>query len=77
MTANASNPLSRAIAAGGQKLFLLTLSVAALLAALGFSFAIFGAFSGLLSTVTDQLLVIALGLGLIGIAGVLGYSALN
>jgi hypothetical protein len=76
MTANA-NPLSRAIAAGGQKLFLLTLSVAALLAALGFSFAIFGAFSGMLATTVDQLLVIAVGGGLMAFGAVLGYAALN
>ncbi|GAB7095169.1 hypothetical protein JCM30237_23220 [Halolamina litorea] len=77
MTANASNPLSRLIAAGGQKLFLVTLSVAALLAALGFSFAVFGAFSGLLASTFDQLMVIAVGVGLIGVSGVVGYSALN
>ena len=77
MTANAKNPLSRSIAAGGQKLFLLTLSVAALLAALGFSVAIFGAFSGLLASTTDQLLVIAVGGSLLAVGAGLGYAALN
>lgn len=77
MTANTRNPLSRAIAAGGQKLFLLTLSVAAMLAALGFSFAIFGAFSGLLASTTDQLLVIAVGGSLMAVGAGLAYAALN
>lgn len=77
MTANATNPVSRAIAAGGQKLFLLTLSVAALLAALGFSFTIFGAFSGMLATTTDQLLVMVVGVGLVALGSGLAYAALN
>lgn len=77
MTTNAKNPVSRFIARGGQKLFLLSLSVAALLGALGFSFAIFGAFSGLLATTIDQLLVIAVGIGLMAFGAGLGYAALN
>ena len=77
MNANAKSPLSRALAAGGQTLFLLTLSVAALRAALGFSFAIFGAFSGLLASTTYQLLVIAVGGSLLAVGAGLGYAALN
>lgn len=72
-----ANPVSRLIAAGGQRLFLLSLSLAALLSALGFSFTIFGAFSGLLASTLDQLFVVLVGLGLIGVAAGLAYSALN
>lgn len=77
MIANVLDPMSRLIAAGGQKLFLLTLSVAALLAALGFSFAVFGAFSGLLASTFDQLMMVAIGVGLVGFAGSIGYAALS
>ena len=76
MTDNA-NPVSRLIAAGGQKLFMLALSVAAVLAAVGFSLAVFGAFSDLVATGTDRVLIVAVGAVLMSLAGGLGYSALN
>ncbi len=74
---NASNPVSRLVAAGGQKLFLLTLSFAAVLGAIGFSLAIFGALSGLLSTTFDQLMVVGIGVALIALGSAFGYGALN
>ena len=76
MTDNA-NPVSRLIAAGGQKLFMLALSVAAVLAAVGFALAVFGAFSDLVATGTDRVLIVAVGAVLMSLAGGLGYSALN
>jgi hypothetical protein len=75
--AESANPVSRLIAAGGQKLFMLALSVAAVLAAVGFSLAVFGAFSDLVATTTDRVLVVAVGAVFTSFAGVLGYSALN
>ena len=77
MTANADNPLRRLLDGGGQKLFLLTLSVASVLAAVGFSYVVFGAFSGLLATTIDQLLTVAVGLGLIALSAVTAYAALS
>jgi uncharacterized membrane protein len=72
-----ANPVSRLIAAGGQKLFMLVLSVAAVLAAVGFSIAVFGAFSDLMASTTDRLVMVAIGLVLMSLAGGLGYSALD
>ncbi|MFC6735521.1 hypothetical protein ACFQEQ_04635 [Halolamina salina] len=69
--------MSRLIAAGGQKLFMLTLSLAAVLAAVGFSIAVFGAFSDLVATTFDRVLIAAVGAALMSLAGGLGYSALN
>jgi len=77
MSATASNPVSRLIAAGGQKLFLLALSAASVLGAVGFSLTIFGAFTGLLSTTTDQLIVVAIGVGLMVLSGGIAYAAMN
>lgn len=74
---NPANPVSRVIASGGQKLFLLTLSFAAVLGSVGFSLAVFGTFSGLLSTGTDELIVTGIGFGLIGLGAGLTYTALN
>jgi len=75
--AESANPVSRLIAAGGQTLFMLALSVAAVLAAVGFSLVIFGAFSELVATMTDRVMVVAIGTLLIALASGLGYSALN
>lgn len=77
MTTNADSLLSRLRAGHEQKLFLLSLSFAALLAALGFSYVVFGAFSGLLASTTDQLFTVAIGFGLIAIAAVTSYTALS
>ncbi|MFB6220241.1 MAG: hypothetical protein ABEH90_02265 [Halolamina sp.] len=77
MTTNASNPVSRLVAAGGQKLFLLSLCFAAVLASVGFSLTIFGALSGLLSTTFDQLMVSGIGVALMLLGTGLGYAALN
>jgi len=76
MTDNA-NPVSRLIAAGGQGLFMLALSVAAVLAAVGFSLVIFGALSDLVASMYDRVLVVAVGLGLMSLSAGLGYSTMN
>lgn len=77
MTMNAADPVDRLIAVGGQKAFLLLLSAAAVLASVGFSLTIFGAFSGLLSTTFDQLMVVAIGVVMMVLAGWVSYAALN
>ncbi|KPN29105.1 hypothetical protein SY89_03339 [Halolamina pelagica] len=75
--AESANPVSRLIAAGGQTLFMLTLSVAAVLAAVGLSLVVFGAFSDLVATTTDRVMVVGIGAVLMSLASGLGYSALN
>lgn len=75
--AESANPVSRLIAAGGQKLFMLALSVAAVLAAVGFSIAVFGALSDLVATTFDRVMIVAIGAVLISLGSGLGYSALN
>jgi len=77
MTMDAVNPVDRLIDVGGQRAFLLLLTFASLLGAIGFSLAIFGAFSGLLSSTFDQLMVIGIGGGLMALGGWLGYAALD
>jgi hypothetical protein len=72
-----ANPVDRLIDVGGQKAFLLLLSAAAVLGSVGFSLTIFGAFSGLLSTVIDQFAVVAIGVVLMVLAGWVSYAALN
>ncbi|MEF8860068.1 MAG: hypothetical protein V5A38_14275 [Halolamina sp.] len=74
---NAAGPVDRLIAVGGQKAFLPQVGAAAGLGSIGFSLPIFGAFSGLLSTMTDQLILLAIGLGMMLLAGWVSYAALN
>lgn len=73
---NAAGPVDRLIAVRGQKAFFLMVSAAGL-SSIGFSLPIFGAFSGLLSTMTDQLIIVAIGLGMMLLAGWVSYAALN
>ncbi|WP_053947836.1 hypothetical protein [Halolamina sediminis] len=72
-----ANPVSRLITAGGQKLFMLALSVAAVLAAVGFSIVVFGAFSDLVATTVDRAMIVGIGVVLMSLGGGLGYSAVN
>lgn len=53
----------------GQILFLGSLMVFALLAAVGFSLALFGAASTFMATPTDRLITAGIGVGLMGLGG--------
>jgi len=78
MPANTSGQLKRRlIEVGGQKLFMGTLMVCSLFAAVGFSLFVFGVGSDLVATTTDRVYVAGIGAALMAVGGGVAYAVLS
>jgi len=78
MPPNTSGQLKRRlIDVGGQKLFMGTLMVCSLLAAVGFSLFIFGVGSELVATTTDRVYVAGIGAAMMAAGGGVAYAILS